>query len=169
MEQSALLLLDAALEADGGERIYLQHPALPGVIWAGHPTKPPADLVDSRAFDCLTAPLDPRRFRTILAYASERSRLLDRIRRLEATLGATSGAHEDGELRAIDRIEKRAIIDALQRANGNVRSAARLLGLGQATVYRKIKRYGIELPGRARREESAGLRHLPPRPARSDL
>ncbi len=52
---------------------------------------------------------------------------------------------DSGEiLRPIDQIEKQAIIDALRRSGGNVRAAAKLIGLGQATVYRKIKRYGIQ-------------------------
>ena len=46
-------------------------------------------------------------------------------------------------LRAIDRMEREAITDALSKANGNVTEAARILGLGQATMYRKIKRYGL--------------------------
>jgi DNA-binding NtrC family response regulator len=52
-------------------------------------------------------------------------------------------------LRPMDQIEKQAILEALARAHGNVVDAAHLLGVGQATVYRKIKRYGIEL-GRRR-------------------
>jgi DNA-binding NtrC family response regulator len=55
------------------------------------------------------------------------------------------GAHVGDGLRPIDQIEKRAIIDALSRSGGNAVEAARMLGVGQATVYRKIKRYGIEL------------------------
>ncbi len=46
-------------------------------------------------------------------------------------------------LRAIDRIEMDAILEALSASDGNVREAARRLGLGQATVYRKIKKYKI--------------------------
>ncbi|WZP00859.1 sigma-54 dependent transcriptional regulator [Isosphaeraceae bacterium EP7] len=49
------------------------------------------------------------------------------------------------DLRVFDRIEKQAILDALHQGNGNVREAARILGLGQATVYRKVKRYNIQL------------------------
>ena len=49
-------------------------------------------------------------------------------------------------LRPIDRIEKQAIQEALNMACGNVREAAKALGLGQATVYRKIKRYAIRIP-----------------------
>jgi len=54
------------------------------------------------------------------------------------------------ELRTIDQIEKQAIMDALAQTGGNVKDAAALLGLGQATVYRKIKRYGIVLSERTR-------------------
>jgi DNA-binding NtrC family response regulator len=52
---------------------------------------------------------------------------------------------ENQNLRTMDYIEKNAIIDALTKSRGNVVSAARMLGLGQATVYRKIKRDGISL------------------------
>jgi transcriptional regulator of acetoin/glycerol metabolism len=47
-------------------------------------------------------------------------------------------------------MEKQAILDALGSTRGNVREAARLLGCGQATVYRKIKRYGIVLEDQGR-------------------
>jgi two-component system response regulator HydG len=50
----------------------------------------------------------------------------------------------DSGLRPIDEMERRAICEALQRTAGNVREAARLLGMGQATVYRKLKRYNID-------------------------
>jgi DNA-binding NtrC family response regulator len=47
--------------------------------------------------------------------------------------------------RTLDEIERQAIVEALNQARGHVREAARALGLGQATVYRKVKRYGINL------------------------
>ena len=46
-------------------------------------------------------------------------------------------------VRPIDRIECQAISQALTTSDGNVREAAKRLGLGQATVYRKIKKYNI--------------------------
>jgi DNA-binding NtrC family response regulator len=46
-------------------------------------------------------------------------------------------------LTPIERHERGAIVDALRRVDGHVIDAARLLGLGQATVYRKIKQYAI--------------------------
>jgi DNA-binding NtrC family response regulator len=46
-------------------------------------------------------------------------------------------------LTPIERHERAAIVDALRRVDGHAVDAARLLGLGQATVYRKIKQYAI--------------------------
>lgn len=50
----------------------------------------------------------------------------------------------ESRLTEMERIEKDAIMQALALAQGNVRTAAKSIGLGQATVYRKIKKYGIE-------------------------
>lgn len=52
---------------------------------------------------------------------------------------------------AIQRTERTAIVEALQRCDGHVIDAAKLLGLGQATVYRKIKQYHIPHQRRRRR------------------
>lgn len=43
----------------------------------------------------------------------------------------------------IDHWERKLIGEALSRTGGNVHEAARLLGLGRATLYRKIEEYGI--------------------------
>jgi len=40
--------------------------------------------------------------------------------------------------------EKQAIIDSLQQTNGNRRKAAEILGIGERTLYRKLKRYRIK-------------------------
>ena len=53
-------------------------------------------------------------------------------------------------LKRMDQMEKQAILGALSNTRGNVREAAQLLGCGQATVYRKIKRYGIVLEDQGR-------------------
>lgn len=59
--------------------------------------------------------------------------------------GEASSKKPDERLKPIDQMEKQAILDALHQTRGNVSLAAKKLGLGHATVYRKIKRYGIEL------------------------
>jgi transcriptional regulator of acetoin/glycerol metabolism len=50
---------------------------------------------------------------------------------------------EDGPT-GLERAERAAVIRALTRAGGNVSEAARALGLGRATLYRRMKRLGIE-------------------------
>jgi len=43
----------------------------------------------------------------------------------------------------IDVWEQRLITEALRRTAGNLPEAAKLLGVGRATIYRKIEEYGI--------------------------
>jgi two-component system, NtrC family, response regulator HydG len=52
---------------------------------------------------------------------------------------------QDEGLKPIEQMEKQAILDALRQTRGNVSLAAKKLGLGHATVYRKLKRYAIGL------------------------
>ncbi len=44
----------------------------------------------------------------------------------------------------LKQVEQYAIENALRRCMGDVLTAARKLGIGQATLYRKIKKYGIK-------------------------
>ncbi len=67
-----------------------------------------------------------------------RSSLLNADGRLDATRNG------ERSLTAMKRAEKLLIINALADTDGNVVQAARILGLGQATVYRKIKSYSIQ-------------------------
>jgi Nif-specific regulatory protein len=53
-----------------------------------------------------------------------------------------SGGKELESLR-LDFWERKLIQEALNRTDGNVPEAAKLLGLGRATLYRKIEEYGI--------------------------
>jgi two-component system, NtrC family, response regulator HydG len=70
-------------------------------------------------------------------------------------------AQSESGLRRMEQIERQAIIDVLRQVQGNVRQAAKLLGLGQATIYRKMKRYGIDLETAARAQvEGAGQTSL---------
>lgn len=73
--------------------------------------------------------------------------------------GQAAGGELDptASLRPIERHERAAIVDALRRAEGRVVDAARLLGLGQATVYRKIKEYAIPHVRRRRVKRAIGV------------
>ncbi|MXQ09800.1 GAF domain-containing protein [Alphaproteobacteria bacterium GH1-50] len=50
---------------------------------------------------------------------------------------------EDGPT-GFEKAERAAVIRALARTDGNVSEAARTLGVGRATLYRRMKRLGIE-------------------------
>jgi DNA-binding NtrC family response regulator len=46
----------------------------------------------------------------------------------------------------IATVEKRAILKALKQTNGDKRMAAKLLGIGKTTLYRKLKEYSVHFP-----------------------
>jgi len=51
---------------------------------------------------------------------------------------------DSDELTTLDEMEHRAILRALNETNGDKLAAARLLGIGKTTLYRKLKQYGGE-------------------------
>jgi len=46
--------------------------------------------------------------------------------------------------RAVDELERRAILSTLRQTGGDKQAAARMLGIGKTTLYRKLKQYQIE-------------------------
>lgn len=57
---------------------------------------------------------------------------------------AGAAAPEQMDTLRIDEWEKKLILEALARTKGAVPEAAKLLGIGRATLYRKVEQYGIE-------------------------
>ncbi|WP_428386496.1 sigma-54-dependent transcriptional regulator [Mucisphaera sp.] len=51
---------------------------------------------------------------------------------------------EDPNAMSLDQIEKRAIREALRVTAGNREQAAKALGIGERTLYRKLKEYGLK-------------------------
>ncbi len=49
-----------------------------------------------------------------------------------------------GSIRPLAEVEHDAIIAALEAVSGNRRKAAELLGIGERTLYDKLKKYGVE-------------------------
>ncbi|HEV2351183.1 MAG TPA: helix-turn-helix domain-containing protein, partial [Terriglobia bacterium] len=49
-----------------------------------------------------------------------------------------------GEVSSLKDMERQAIIHALQDASGDRRKAAKKLGIGRTTIYRKLKELGLE-------------------------
>jgi two-component system response regulator AtoC len=48
------------------------------------------------------------------------------------------------EVTSLQQLERRAIVQALQETGGDRLRAAKLLGIGKTTIYRKLKEYGLE-------------------------
>jgi len=70
---------------------------------------------------------------------------------LEARRAAASGINEAGEVSApevktLAELEKDAILGAIRTLHGDKLQAAKLLGIGKTTLYRKLKEYGIVDP-----------------------
>jgi DNA-binding NtrC family response regulator len=51
---------------------------------------------------------------------------------------------DTGELKSIAQMEKEMVIKALRQTEGNKKKAAKILGMGERTLYRKIKEYGLQ-------------------------
>ena len=58
-----------------------------------------------------------------------------------ATLGKRGGG--GGEILSLEKLEENAMREAIAATAGNVSQAAKKLGIGRATFYRKAKKYGI--------------------------
>jgi two-component system response regulator HydG len=52
--------------------------------------------------------------------------------------------HDPRILSTLQELEQRAILQALEATKGDRLRAARLLGIGKTTIYRKLKEYGLE-------------------------
>ena len=64
--------------------------------------------------------------------------------RLEAGPSTGAAAASSAELRPLVDLERDAIQQALRAVSGNRRRAAELLGIGERTLYDKLKRYDID-------------------------
>ena len=80
--------------------------------------------------------------------AARRAYGLEREGKLRPRPASDLFGRED-EVTGFEKAERAAVIRALARAEGNVSAAARALGVGRATLYRRMQRLGIgENPGR---------------------
>jgi len=62
--------------------------------------------------------------------------------------------HESGKVQTINELESIAIENAIHQYKGNLTEAAKALGIGRATLYRKVKQYNIDT-SIARRKRAA--------------
>jgi len=66
----------------------------------------------------------------------------------------TFASVESGKVRTINELESIAIENAIHEFGGNLTEAAKALGIGRATLYRKVKQYNID-PSMARKKRAA--------------
>lgn len=66
---------------------------------------------------------------------------------LPSNLQYASGEHlpDPDEVVPLEELERRAILRALRETAGDKLAAARLLGIGKTTLYRKLKQYQTAL------------------------
>ena len=67
-----------------------------------------------------------------------------RIESLAAKNGTAPGSPEGSNVVPMAQVEKQAILETLHKVNGDKILAARLLGIGKTTLYRKLKEYEDE-------------------------
>ena len=63
-----------------------------------------------------------------------------------AESGDGSGAGHDAGVKPLQELEREAILAAIRALKGDKLQAARMLGIGKTTLYRKLKEYGIADP-----------------------
>lgn len=66
----------------------------------------------------------------------------------------SQASHGDGKVATMDELESKAIENAIIQFRGNLTEAAKALGIGRATLYRKVKQYHID-PSVARKKRVA--------------
>ncbi len=131
-------------------------------------TDPEAWLVTlgAGAFDCAAGPIDVQKLVTVVGRAVEHRSLLLRVANLERKYKTLQNAVQDAmdeppsdleqqfgegtdvhavpseadgkEVVPLRVLEERAIKHAMEVTNGSVTKAARLLGIGRATLYRRL-------------------------------
>lgn len=78
--------------------------------------------------------------------------LADEMRRIKDTLGTIKTAPQESnetvhevswKNRRLEDVEKEMLLSALERFHGNRRLAAKALGIGERTLYRKLHSYGL--------------------------
>jgi len=121
----------------------------------------------SQGMGCSVQAFTPVEWAQALNEPGARARLMGEVPALSAgTSPLTEGAKilqfpnpsmqgdENGKVRTINELESIAIENAIHEFGGNLTEAAKALGIGRATLYRKVKQYNID-PTSARKKRAA--------------
>lgn len=162
---TALVCLDLRLEDMPGQSVLAElrarDPDLPIIVVTGDQDLETAALaMRGGAYDFVTKPFDRERLGQAVRRAVERRILMSIVQRLRRQLDerpigsgpasldvASDGDRDstppdiapmDGSTLNLRAIERTAIARALQLSGGSVGKAAKLLGIGRATLYRRL-------------------------------
>ena len=144
----AVVLLDLNLPDSRGAdtfRNFLNHASgVPVVVLSGTEDEDLAlQAINQGVQDYLVkGAFDGKQLARSLRYAIER----------QALLPALDMSRTEPAIRTLEELERWRIIQAVNKVGAS--KAARLLGIGKTTVYRKLKLYQVLLPGQKSRDES---------------
>jgi len=71
------------------------------------------------------------------------------LRKEDFLLNLSNEELEFGSSHSLAEVEKKHILNILENNNWNISVAAKLLQVDRSTIYKKLKRYGIERPQNA--------------------
>jgi len=104
------------------------------------------------AYDFVVKPFRVEEFQLVLERMAEKARLVHENKLLRNRLqGRTKPPCTD-----LEELEKLTVQRVFEQVQGDKEAAQRLLGISRATLYRKIKRYGIGKPARTKGPAKAG-------------
>ncbi len=82
-----------------------------------------------------------------LQHAVERAVILSEhttLQKSDFALSATADVVPGAEAFNLDEVERKTILAAIQKYNGNLSKVAKELGVGRTTLYRKMEKYGLD-------------------------
>jgi DNA-binding NtrC family response regulator len=146
------------------ERVHSADPELPVVVIGS--AELGSRALEAGAYDFVAQPIEPESLRRVIAHAVEKRELVNKVHELrsELTTRDPDAAVDEGDESAgevvvpLRELERRAIARALHATKGSVTKAAKLLGIGRATLYRRLAspemaglrpRRGFETPSHA--------------------
>jgi len=99
------------------------------------------------AYDCIAKPFPAEELKLLLQRMAEKVRLVEENRslreRLDASAVARPEARMDLQSSDLEEMERATIQRVFAEVRGDKALAGRKLGISRATLYRKLKRYGI--------------------------
>lgn len=131
-DASGLQLLDALRDID---------PDLPVVV--SGPSELAGSAAEAGAYDFIVPTIDPSLISRVIAHAVEKRQLTLKLARLSTQLAGRQPAageseSDSNEVVPLRELERQAIARALRATKGSVTKAAKLLGIGRATLYRRL-------------------------------